>query len=90
MMLCLQAYPSIKEMIPTNKPSSEDIKLYKHLTESGTKIQHICYEPNDIDLLEDLLNKSEISKEGTWCMFVIGHYSGKISNPENKFFLLKS
>ena len=72
----------IKEMIPTNKPSSEDIKLYKHLTESGTKIQHICYEPNDIDLLEDLLNKSEISKEGTWCMFVIGHYSGKISNPE--------
>ena len=72
----------IKEMIPTNKPGSEDIKLYKHLTESGTKIQHICYEPNDIDLLEDLLNKSEISKEGTWCMFVIGHYSGKISNPE--------
>ena len=72
----------IKEMIPSNKPGSEDVKLYKHLTESGTKIQHICYEPNDIELLADLLNKSEISKEGTWCMFVIGHYSGKISKPE--------
>ena len=34
------------------------------------------------DPRDRLLNKSEISKEGTWCMFVIGHYSGKISNPE--------
>ena len=72
----------IKEMIPANKPGLEDIKLYKHLTDSGTKIQHICYEPDDINLLADLLEKSKISKIGTWCMFVIGHYSGKISKPE--------
>jgi len=72
----------LKEMIPTNKPNSEDIKLYKHLTEFGIKIQHICYEPNDINLLSELLDKSKISKIGTWCMFVIGHYSGKISKPE--------
>jgi len=72
----------IKEMIPSRIPTDEDIKLYKSLTESGTKIQHICYEPEDIDLLSDLLEKSNISKDGTWCLFVIGHYSGKISDPK--------
>ena len=73
----------IREMIPLRKPSSEDIKLYKKLTEAGTKIQHICYEPGDVDLLSDLLEKAKLSKNGTWCMFVIGHYSGKVSNPGN-------
>ena len=71
----------IREMIPSRNPSEEDIKLYQSLTENGTKIQHICYEPEDLDLLSDLLNKGKISKDGTWCLFVIGHYSGKISDP---------
>ena len=79
----------IKEMIPSRVPTEEDIKLYKSLTSSGTKIQHICYEPEDIDLLSDLLEKSNISKEGTWCLFVIGHYSGRISYPENISLFVK-
>ena len=45
----------IREMIPSRVPSAEDINLYKNLTEVGTKIQHICYEPKDIDLLSELL-----------------------------------
>ena len=73
----------IREMIPTRNPNSDDVKLYKNLSEAGTKIQHICYEPEDIDLLSDLLSMSSISKNGTWCLFVIGHYSGKVSNPDN-------
>ena len=73
----------IREMIPSRQPSLEDIKVYKFLSDNGTKIQHICYGPEDVDLLSDLLDKAKISKNGTWCMFVIGHYSGKISNPEN-------
>ena len=72
----------IREMIPSRNPSNEDIKIYQKLIETGTKIQHICYEPEDIDLLSNLLNKSKISKDGVWCMFVIGHYSGKISDPK--------
>ena len=68
-------------MIPSRNPTEEDIKLYQSLTENGTKIQHICYEPEDLDLLSDVLNKGKISKDGTWCLFVIGHYSGKISDP---------
>ena len=56
----------IREMIPSRNPSKEDIKLYQSLTESGTKIQHICYEPEDLDLLSDLLDKGKISKDGTW------------------------
>jgi len=72
----------IREMIPTRSPSEQDIKLYKYLTESGTKIQHICYEPEDIDLLSELLDRSNISKDGTWCLFVIGHYSGITSDPK--------
>ena len=73
---------SIREMIPSRKPASEDIKIYQKLIEAGTKIQHICYEPEDVDLLGNLLSKSHISKDGAWCMFVIGHYSGKISDPK--------
>ena len=70
------------ELIPSRKPTIEDIKLYKYLTEAGTKIQHILYNPDDIDLLIDLLKKSEIPTDGAWCLFVIGHYTGKISYPE--------
>ena len=71
----------IREMIPSRIPSEEDVKLYQSLTENGTKLQHICYEPEDLDLLSNLLDKGKISKDGTWCLFVIGHYSGIISDP---------
>ena len=70
------------ELIPSRNPTVEDIKLYKYLSEAGTKIQHILYNPDDIDLLVDLLKKSEIKMNDVWCLFVIGHYSGKISYPE--------
>ena len=72
----------IREMIPSRNPGNEDIKIYQKLIEADTKIQHICYEPEDIDLLSNLLTKSKISKDGVWCMFVIGHYSGEISDPK--------
>ena len=72
----------IREMIPSRLPKSEDVKIYEKLIEAGTKIQHICYEPEDIDLLSNLLTQCKISKDGVWCMFVIGHYSGKISDPK--------
>ena len=70
------------ELIPSRKPSSEDVKLYKYLTEAGTKIQHILYNPEDVDLLIEMLKKAEIPTDGAWCLFVIGHYTGKISQPE--------
>ena len=73
----------IREMIPSRQPCLEDIKVYKFLTECGTKIQHICYGPEDLDLLSDLIEKASLSKNDVWCMFVIGHYSGEVSNPEN-------
>ena len=73
----------IREMIPTRKLSTHDIDFYQKLEASGTKVQHICYEPEDVDLLSELLKESKLPKSGTWCMFVIGHYSGKLSVPEN-------
>ncbi len=72
----------IKEMIPSRNPGNEDIKVYQKLFEEGTKVQHICYEPEDVDLLSNLLNNSKIPKDDVWCMFVIGHYSGKRSDPK--------
>ena len=54
----------IREMIPSRKPSNEDIKIYQKLIEADTKIQHICYEPEDVDLLSNLLTQSKISKDG--------------------------
>jgi len=71
------------ELIPSRIPENEDVKLYKYLTEAGTKIQHILYKPEDIDLLVELLSKANISVENAWCLFVIGHYTGKTSYPEN-------
>ena len=71
------------ELIPSRIPEDEDIKLYKYLTEAGTKIQHILYKPEDIDLLLNLLNKANLPSDNAWCLFVIGHYTGKISFPEN-------
>ncbi len=71
------------EMIPSRNPTDEDIKLYKYLAEAGTKIQHLLYNPHEIDLLVNLFNKAKINVEGAWCLFVIGHYSGKISYPDN-------
>ena len=32
-------------------------------------------------MLSNVLNKSEIEKDNTWCLFVIGHYTWKISDP---------
>ena len=80
---------SIREMIPSRKPNSEDVKIYQKLSEANTKVQHICYEPEDLDLLSELLKKAEISKAGIWCMFTIGHYSGKVSDPKKIYSFLK-
>ena len=72
---------AVREMIPSRKPELEDIKVYQKLNEQELEFKYICYEPEDIDLLSDVLKKCKISKQ-VWCMFVIGHYTGKISNPE--------
>jgi len=77
------------ELIPSRIPNEEDIKLYQYLTEAETKIQHILYKPEDIDLLIKLLSKAKIPVDNAWCLFVIGHYTGKISYPENIPVFLK-
>ena len=61
----------IREMIPSRKPENEDIKIYQKLIEAGTKVLHICYEPEDIDLLSNLLTQCKISRDGVWCMFCL-------------------
>ena len=71
----------IKEMIPSGNPSNEDIKVYKYLVEKGTKIQHICYFPEELKILSKLIKVAELPNENTWCMFTIGHYTGRKSDP---------
>ena len=69
---------AVREMIPSRKPELDDIRIYQKLHEVGTKVQHICYEPEDLDLLSDVLKKSKLLDTRVWCMFTIGHYSGKV------------
>ena len=38
----------VAEMIPSRNPTDGDVKLYKYLTETGTKIQHLLYNPNAV------------------------------------------
>ena len=72
----------IKEMIPSGNPTDEDIKVYKYLVEKNTKIQHICYFPEELEILSKLIEVAELPNENTWCMFAIGHYTGRKSDPK--------
>ena len=71
----------IKEMIPSGNPTDEDIKVYKYLVEKETKIQHICYFPEELEILSKLIKVAELPNQNTWCMFTIGHYTGRKSDP---------
>jgi len=71
----------IKEMIPSENPTDEDIKVYKYLVEKETKIQHIFYFPEELEILSKLIKVAELPNENTWCMFTIGHYTGRKSDP---------
>jgi len=73
----------IREMIPSFKPTKDDIRFYQYLTEKGIRIQHICYFPEEIDLLSNLLDQAELPKYDVWCMFTIGHYTGRVSDPNS-------
>lgn len=70
------------EMMPEGRPQAEDIHLYRTLHEAGTRIQHIMYYPDEIDLLVDLVEAADLPRDEIWCLFVIGHYTGRISHPD--------
>ena len=72
----------VLEMMPDRQPSPEDVRLYRTLHEAGTRIQHLVFFPEEVDVLADLIVKAELPREDFWCLFVIGHYTGRISHPE--------
>ena len=72
----------VKEMIPTGGPTAEDTAFYSWLAEAGIRTQHICYQPEHVRLLGELLDAADLPKSGPWCLFVIGHYTGAVSHPE--------
>ncbi|MEK9610072.1 MAG: 3-keto-5-aminohexanoate cleavage protein [Alphaproteobacteria bacterium] len=71
----------VREMIPDGVPKPEDIAFYNWTLEAGIQLQHICYGPEDVALLAKLLDVTELERQGIWCLFVIGHYTGRISYP---------
>jgi len=70
------------EMIPDGEPKPEDIRLYRKLHEAGVAIQHICFFPEHVDLLSRLLEAADLPKDDLWCLFVNGHYTGRVSHPD--------
>ena len=72
----------IIEMIPDGQPTADDIKLYKSLYEAGTRIQHICYFPEHLDIVRQIIDKARLPEDDIWCLFTIGHYSGRVSKPK--------
>lgn len=72
----------IIEMIPDGQPSADDIRLYKTLYEAGTRIQHICYFPEHLDIVRRVIDLAGLPEDDVWCLFTIGHYSGRVSKPE--------
>lgn len=73
---------ALTEMMPDRRPSAEDILLYRMLFEAGTRVQHILFFPEDAQLLADLLAAADLPPDDLWCLFAIGHYSGRISHPD--------
>ena len=71
----------VREMIPDGVPKPEDIAFYNWTLDAGIQLQHICYGPEDVALLAKLLDVTELERQGIWCLFVIGHYTGRISYP---------
>ena len=72
----------IIEMIPDGQPTADDIKLYKSLYEAGTRIQHICYFPEHLEIVRQIIDKAGLPEDDIWCLFTIGHYSGRVSKPK--------
>ena len=71
----------VPEMIPSGMPSAEDAAFYGWLADAGIRTQHICYQPEQLHLLGTLLDHAGLPKQGSWCLFVIGHYTGAVSDP---------
>jgi len=71
----------VPEMIPSGIPSAEDADFYGWLAAEGIRTQHICYQPEQLHLLGALLDAAALPKHGVWCLFVIGHYTGAVSQP---------
>ena len=71
----------VPEMIPSGMPSAEDAAFYGWLADAGIRTQHICYQPEQLRLLGTLLDHAGLPKQGSWCLFVIGHYTGAVSDP---------
>ena len=73
----------VKEMMPERTPTPEDIAFYQWLNGTGIQLQNICYSPDDIDLLRNLAVAADLSLDGSWILFVVGHYTtGKDSDPK--------
>ena len=69
------------EMMPGRQITPTDIALYKHLYEADRHVQHILYQPDDIDLLHQLFTAADLPHTEFWCLLVVGHYRGILSDP---------
>lgn len=73
----------VSEMIPSRLADDADIRFYAWLAESGIRIQHICYAPQDVALLAKVIKRLPADhRKNIWCLFVLGHYTGAISHPD--------
>lgn len=72
----------VSEMVPSRMPTAEDIQFYNWTQEAGIKLQHICYAPEDVALLAKVLAATELDPLNVWCLFVLGHYTGRVSHPD--------
>lgn len=81
-VMCEGVSIGIIEMIPDGKITDEIIRFYQMLVASDIRVQHICYYPEHIELLSRLLAQAGLPREELWVLFTIGHYSGRISDPQ--------
>ena len=57
--------------------------FYHEQWEAGVGIQHILYDTNDVDMLQDLCKRGVVPKDDLKLLFVLGRYTvGQVSKPD--------
>ncbi len=62
----------VAEMIPDYQPDRETIRFYQELAETPARLQHICYRPEDVQLLARLLQMAGLAGDDIWCLLCWG------------------
>lgn len=75
---------ALRELIPDRAAEVEAARFFAEQAAAGTLVQHILYDPADLQRFEDLATRGVIPDSGCSVLFVLGRYApGQRSTPQD-------